>query len=99
MRTRTWKLLAEACGGYSQVPDRMVGESIAGRVWSGVLTIDGAMTEIAATVESICDRWDDLEPPPDPRAVRAAIVDGFRDGLRDHPSQGEYLAVIDRVQS
>ncbi len=91
-----WGKLAEAFGGYSQVPDRVVGMAIIGQVNNNGLKF--GQKELDGLVDQICERWEDQEPNSD--EIRKDIVQGMKEGAKDWPREGnEHVwSVIDALE-
>ncbi len=94
--TKVWEDLATAFGGYSQVPDRVVGMAIIGQVNNNGLEF--GPKELDDVVNAICDRWEDQNPNPD--EIRRDILEGIKEGAKDWPRKGnEHVwGVIDSLE-
>ncbi len=92
-----WDKLAEAFGGYSQVPDYVVGMAIIGQVNNNGLEF--GRKQLDELVNQICERWEDQDPQAD--AIRADIIRGMKEGAKDWPREGNEKVwnVIDELES
>ena len=72
---KVWGDLATAFGGYSQVPDRVVGMAIAGQINNNGLEF--GPKQLDDVVNQICERWEDQDPNAD--EIRAEIVKGMKE--------------------
>ena len=73
--TKVWEDLATAFGGYSQVPDRVIGMAIAGQINNNGLEFGSK--QLDEVVDQICERWEDQDPNAD--KIRAEIVNGMKE--------------------
>ncbi|MEI7512898.1 MAG: hypothetical protein WCK01_05585 [Candidatus Uhrbacteria bacterium] len=88
-----WKKLAGAFGGYSQVPDSVVGMAIAGQMNNGGLSIEDATAELDRTVKQICERWEDQDPAPNADEIRKEIIRGMKEMTKDWTEDADNKAV------
>lgn len=88
--------LATAFGGYSQVPDYVVGMAIMGQVNNGGLEF--GPKQLDDVVNQICERWEDQDPNAD--EIRAEIVRGMKEQAKEWPKEGNERVwkVIDSVE-
>ena len=77
--TKIWGDLATAFGGYSQVPDRIVGEAIAGQINNNNLKF--GPKQLDDVVEQIFEKWGDQDPNAD--KVREEIVKGMKEASKE----------------
>lgn len=73
--SQIWGRLADAFGGYSQVPDYVVGMAIAGQINNNGLEFGSK--QLDEVVDQICERWEDQDP--NPAEVRAEIIRGMKE--------------------
>jgi len=96
----SWMLetLARAFGGYSQVPDHVVGMAIAGRINNGdLLGIDDAVPEFNRLVKQICERWADQNT--DPKKVREDLLNGMKEEAKEWGQENRTWGVIHALES
>lgn len=90
-----WDRLAGAFGGYSQVPDRVVGMAIAGQINNGELSyssIEECTARLDQVVEAICERWEDQDINSDD--VRKEIIEGMKVEAKDWPEDNNVWKVL-----
>ena len=88
--------LAAAFGGYSQVPDRVVGMAIAGQINNGGLEF--GQEQLNGVVRRICERWEDQNPNPE--EIRNDILQGIKDQAKDWPREENehFWSVVDGLE-
>lgn len=96
--SKVWNKLADAFGGYSQVPDYVIGMAIAGQINNGGLSIEDATNELDRVVEQICERWEDQDPQPDAGKIREEIIRGMKEEAKNWPKENEVWAFIDATE-
>ncbi len=89
-----WDRLADAFGGYSQVPDYVVGMAIAGQINNNGLEF--GTKQLDDMVGKICERWEDQNPEPD--KVRQEIIRGMKEMTKSWKDD-KYNAAVDAVRA
>lgn len=89
--------LADAFGGYSQVPDYVLGMAIIGQVNNNGLSF--GKKDLDAVVGQIEERWQDQGP--DTGQIRNEIIRGMKEQAKDWPRKGnEHVwSVIDTLEA
>lgn len=81
-----WGRLAGAFGGYSQVPDKVVGMALAGQINNGELSYSSTeeCSEVLdGVVNAICEQWKDLDEAPRPEEVRGQVIAGMKEATQN----------------
>lgn len=88
--------LAMAFGGYSQVPDNVVGMAIAGQINNNGLKFSSE--ELDEVVDQICERWEEQNLKPE--EVRNHILRGIKEQGKDWPRKGNehFWNVVDALE-
>ena len=79
----TWDNLADAFGGYSQVPDSVIGMALIGQVNNNGMEF--TKEKLDEIVGKICERWEDQDPNPE--EVRSEIIKGMKEQAKDWPRE------------
>lgn len=94
--SETLDRLAGAFGGYSQLPDHVIGMAIVGQINNNGLSIEDAIVEINNIVNQLCERWEDQEI--DPNDVRREIIRGMNEEAKDWPKEDRIWESIKAVE-
>jgi hypothetical protein len=92
--TKIWPDLALAFGGYSQVPDYVLGMAIAGQINNGGLKF--GPKELEDVVNQICDRWEDQDP--NPTEIRQDIIKGMKEQATEWPKDNNVWVAIQSIE-
>jgi hypothetical protein len=91
---KVWHDLALAFGGYSQVPDRVIGMAIAGQINNNGLKF--GPKELDDVVNQICDRWEDQDPNPD--EIRQDIIKGMKEEAKEWPKDNDVWIALQSIE-
>jgi len=99
MEVQILETLATAFGGHSQVPDRIVGMALAGRINNGaqLLGAEDAIPVFNRLVEQICERWKDQGM--DPKEVRDNLIAGMKEQAKEWGEENRVWGVIRALES